>query len=792
MGEKIIKRSAKEMYIEDMVKYSIIVDRRRAFPEIRDGLKPVQRKVIYDMFEQGAISYNKRKKSAKITGDTMGKYHAHGDSSIYTAMQTLATWFKCKMPLIAPHGNWGTVMGDGAAAQRYTEAGLSNFCFDCVIGDLKEAQYCVDWQDNFDLTEKMPEFLPVKIPLLLVNGSFGIGVGMATNIPPHNLSDVIAATRTLIRNKDANIVLVPDHCQPLKIIDTDFKKISETGTGSYKVRGIIETGEEKGYPVIYIKSLPDNVSTDSVKEKILALIEKKQLLNVKDFFDSSKQTVNMKLILKKQTDPSFVTYVKEMLYTKCGVQATVSVNFEVVDGVNPRLMNYKEYLLHFLNYRATTKFRIYCNKYKDVSTRLHKLDAYIKVISSGEIDNIIKMVKKQDITDEATLVEYLLKKVEGITDIQAKYILQTNVMQLSKGYLKKYKEEYAKLYEFQQDIYKKIIDKNGTIIMNEIDQELEAIDKKYGKPRICKVVKISDDNNIPKGTFKVVITERNYLKKIPDTDKVGVTKGDNPKFILRVDNTENLLLFDNKGKVFKMPVFKIPVTDKNGAGIDVRILQKNLTANIIAAYYEPDIKKVVEGKRKHFLTVLTRDNIIKKLEMEDFINVNLSGLMYSKLKDDDVVVGISIVPADLDVVVYSKQKALRMHLTDIPLLKRNASGNKAMNTNEYIEGISVVYPDTQYIMVITANGKMNKLPINSFIVHGRAKAGNNVIKLDSTDNILEVVGVSDGDYIRATCADGIFDVPVADVKVKSGIAAGQKMIATKTGVVKVDIIYNVK
>ena len=272
MPEKIIEKSSQQMYLEDMVKYSIIVNRRRAVPNVIDGLKPVQRRVIYDMYELGATSYAKRLKSGRIVGDTMGKYHAHGDSSIYTCMEPMANWWKSKVPLIAPHGNWGTLMGDGVAAMRYTEAGLSEFGYECMISDLADAKYIVDWIDNFDGTRKEPEYLPAKVPILLVNGSFGIGVGLTTNIPTHNLTDVIEATRLLIKNPKAKITLIPDHCQPLIIYNADWEKISATGYGTYTVRGIVEKFEDKGYPVISVKSLPDNTTTDIIMNKLLRML----------------------------------------------------------------------------------------------------------------------------------------------------------------------------------------------------------------------------------------------------------------------------------------------------------------------------------------------------------------------------------------------------------------------------------------------------------------------------------------------------------------------------------------
>ena len=788
MPEKIIEKSSKDMYLDDMVKYSIIVNRRRAIPSVLDGLKPVQRKILFDMYDIGATSYEKRKKSAKIVGDTLGNWYCHGDQALYGSMEPMANWWKCKIPLIAPHGNYGNLCGDGPAAMRYTEAGLSEFSYECMIGDLAEAKYVTDWTDNFDGTRKEPEYLPAKIPILIVNGTFGIGVGIAVNIPTHNLNEVLEATRTLIKNPKAEVTLIPDHCQPLIIFDADWKKISRMGYGNYTVRGIVEKFEDKGYPVISVKSLPDGVTTDVIINKLLSMVEQKQLPMVKDIIDFSGKTVDIRIILKKGGD---VNYVEELLYSKTQVQSNVSINFEVIDGLNVSRMSYKEYLQKFIEFRATTKFRLYCNKYKTVTTRLHKLETFIKFIESGEIDNIIAMVKKQNTTNDDEVAEYLIKKLH-ITDLQAGFILATNIKYLSRGHLERYKQEFKELSQVQA-VYRKAITDDGSIIMNEIDEELAYIEKKYGSPRICKVVEKSCDLNIPKGVFKIVVTEKNFIRKISDVDKIGIVKGDNPKFILRVDNTESILLFDNKGKVFKLPVHKIPVTDKSAAGTDVRFLIRNLTADIIAVQYEPTLKMIqntkADGYRKHFITVVTKENIIKKLDIEDFLNVNASGLMYSKIRNTDEVVDISIVSDNLDVAIYSDQKALRCKLSDIPLLKRNAQGNKAMNTDEPIEGLSIIYPDTQFIVVVTNNGKFNKFPISCFTVKGRGKSGSNVIKLDSGDSIFKLYGACDKDIIRVTTADGIEEVPVLEIKVKSGIAAGQKMIKSRQQVVKCEIIY---
>jgi DNA gyrase subunit A len=421
---------------------------------------------------------------------------------------------------------------------------------------------------------------------------------------------------------------------------------------------------------------------------------------------------------------------------------------------------------------------------------MNQLIAYIKLIESGKIDEIINMIKKQNTVDENALIEFLIKKV-NLNDLQAKFILGTDIKRLSKGYLQKYKAEAAEISK-EIDRYEKIVYGDGSDILKEIDQELLDIEKKYGSPRICKVLKESEDNNIPQGIFKVVITRRNFIRKIPDVDKIGVVKGDDPKFILKVDNTENILLFDNKGKVFKLPVSKIPLTDKNSLGTDIRILCKNLTADIIALYYEPMLKKIVEGTHKHYLTIVTKDNSIKKLDMEDFLNVSSSGLIYTKLKDNsDEVTGITIAPAELDVVIYSQQKALRTSMKNIPLFKRNAAGNKAMNTNSDIEGLSVIYPKTDYIIVITSKGRINKFPITAFNSHDRARSGVNVIKLKQGDSIKVIFGANDTDAIRIVTSNSVVEIPVNSVDVRSTVATGEVIPQLKgSTIVRCDLMWN--
>jgi DNA gyrase subunit A len=946
MAEKIIESSAIKMYEQDQSKYSIVVNRRRMIPEIRDGLIPVQRRVIFAAYKDHLTSPKMKDKSASLLGSTMKYYHPHGNclhsstklynadtnstitigelyekhiesiniyavdtktgniciatahsfrigqiadeqftiklsnggsvvctenhpflttdmkwvkakdikigmelftwfsngkwerpihvadiyrdlvesvpyydftvdelenmlipvgsdeciysektficihnSSIYGAIANLAVWYRTKYPIFYGKGNWGNVMGAGPAAERYTECALSNFGYDILIDELAQSNNIIDWIDTYKRNgDKEPEYLPSKLPLILINGAFGIGVGMSINVPSHNLVEVVEATRQLIVDPKSEIVLIPDQCQACTLFDTDWKEICDTGRGSFKVRGnIVTQTDKKGNVTLHIVSLPDGVNTTMVYEKILKMVEAKQMPMIKDIFNSlTNEKPDIVIHLKQGADPE---YVKQAIYAKTPVQSTVSVNFEAVtaDGINIKRFSYKEYLLSFIDQRMNMKFRLYCNKLQQVLTRHHQVDAFIKVLESGEIDNIINLIRKEKSTDENKIVEYIIKKC-NVTDVQAKFIIGCNIGRLSLGHLNGYREERKKLLVEIKEYETRVTDKDGKLIKQEIYDELGELAAKYNSPRLCKVAKISDENDIPQGTFKIVITERNYIRKIPDIDKIGIIKKDNPKFILKVDNTENILIFDNKGKVFNVPVSKIPITDRSGSGTDVRILVKNLTSDIIAVFYEPIFKKIAKSGNKHYLTVLTRFNMIKKIDIEDFLTVNQSGLIYSKIKDEDEVVGVSLVPHNLDIAICSGHKVLRTSLKNIPLVKRNAIGCNAMDSTEPINGLSVIYPDASHIVVLTKNGFFNKFDSALLTSHARYCKGNGVIKLGSNDEIFNIFGVNDLDKIRVVTSEGIEEVAVTDIPNKSSIAAGKKMLLTKGIIIRADIV----
>lgn len=793
MSETILKKDSVEIYKEDMFRYGIETNRRRSVAEVRDGLKLVQRRILDVMYINEPCA-TKFVKSAAIVGTVMKKSHPHGDSSIYDAMKPMVNWWEIGMPLIETMSNFGSMQGAGAAAPRYTEVKLSDFCLDCVIGDLRKSKNVVDWVDTFDYRDVEPEFLPVGVPLLLINGTYGLGVGLRAEIPKHNISEVIDATIRLIKDPSAPVVLIPDHCMPCEIVETNWKQICNTGHGKYKVRGIVDIETDKNNnSQLVIRSVPDRVYFDKgapekggIKYKILDMVKEGKLPQITAIEEHS-QGDNMRIVikLKKGSDPN---YVRDMLYKNTKLEDTYGVNFEVLNGIEPLRMSYKSYLQFFIEQRMVIKFRMYANRMQEVNTRYHKIKSYVEVLESNVLDQILNVIKKQKEINDENLVETLIKKF-GLTDIQATFIINSTYKTRSIAYINSYKKEMADL-STKLDHYTYMITHDEEIV-NEIVNELQEFKKKYGKPRMCKVIKKKDINHIPEGEFNIVITENNYIRKLSPSDNILTIKMDNPQHIIHVDNTENILLFTTGGKVFNLPVHKIPITERNNVGTDIRILVKGLTSEIIKVMYLPTVKELANTlNEKYFMTVLTEGNTIKKLNLEDFLNVPPSGILYTKLNNMDKVSNISIVEDSSNIVIYSDRKALCVPMTQIPHYKRNSLGVAAMDTKDRIDGFTPININNSDIVVITNGGKINKFSIAGLNISDRYRAGSNVIRLGKGDTIRSIYCVTNNDIIRITTKTDKIEIPVSQLQNGSSISGGEKVLNKSDIIIKTEIISN--
>ena len=700
------------------------------------------------------------------------------DAAIYGTMKPMANWFETYVPLIDPGGNFGTFQGDQAAAARYTECRLSKFAMENIFDDLMDSDECVDWSPTYSGTTKEPDYLPVKVPLLLINGSFGIGLGMRAEIPTHNLAEVIDATIALMDNPNREVVLVPDHCMECEIIETDFAKICRSGFGHYRIRGKVVEEDYKNKKALVIKSVPNLTYLNSITDKIEDLVKAKKIVQIENCFDESTvDEMRYVIILKPGSDAN---YVKDVLYKNTGLEQVLRVNFETLNGLNPLRMSYKSYLLSFIDFRKMTKFRVYSNRLQGVQTKIHEREAYIKVLESGEIDNIIEIIKKQKVVDDVALIEYLVKKLK-ITDLQAKYIIEADLKKLSYGYLSKYKQEAAELECVKQELMTHIMD--DRVIENDIRQELLAIKAKYGKPRNCKIISSDTVSEVPKGEMIVAITEKNFVRKVPANSNLGSFKNDAVRSIIHIDNTDSILIFDEMGKVFKLPVHTIPFTDRNSNGIDIRFMIKSLTANIRSIIPESIIKNFAGvgcHNNKHYLITLTNSGHIKRMDLDDFLTVPPSGILYAKFDQGDFIKDIVIAHSNFGLVVYSDRKAIIMKVNDAPYLKRNTKGAKAISGVDHVDGVCVIHNNCTDIVVVTHAGYVNRINIIHGLPNtGKGKSGLNLIKLKSGDVIAGIVSGNNNDIIHIKCENTDSIIKIADLEIGSSISTGIKALTTR-------------
>jgi DNA gyrase/topoisomerase IV subunit A len=766
-----------------MVRYSLYVLYDRYVPDIRDGLKPVQRRTLYAMWHDiGCVSNATKRKSANSVGTVIAKYHAHGDSAVYEAMKCLTNWFEIKVPLIVYDSNSGSMQGGPQAAMRYTESYLSKFAMDCVIGEMAEFRQVVDWQNTFDNHTMEPESLPVKVPLLLVNGCFGIAIGHKIEVPKHSLNDVIDATIDVLHNPKAKVILIPDPCHRCEVIDTDWKRISNMGFGYFTERGIVEIETCKnGSSILHIRSVPDLVFPDSITAKIESLIKENKLIGIDDIQDhSSEEELDIWIMLKKGTDPN---YIKQVLYSNTQLQDNKRVNMEVINGVEISRVSYKAYISYFIEYRRNVKFRLYNARLQSIETRLHEMEIYVKILESGDVDTVIDMIRNQNSMDENYLIDWLMKKLK-ITDLQAKFVLNIKLMKLSKGYLSSYKAEQARLSALVNDYVNAIT--NPAIIDAEIENELLDIKAKYGVPRRSILISEASASNIPEGEFKVIITEQNYVKKMPVNEPFKAFKGDQAKCMVIGDNSKDLVLFDQMGKAFRLPMHKIAFTEKNSPGIDIRLLVKKLTSNIISVMYLPIIEALNEKNSKYFLVVVSKAGLIKKIDLADIINTTPSGIIYSKLNPGDEVCEVLIANCKSDVVVYTKSKALRISMDSIPYLKRSTLGNISIKSSEPVDGISVITSETKDLIIVTYRGRFNRLTQSALVRSDRNRAGSSVIRLSKGDYIKKIFPCIDDTKIRVIRPDEMLEIETASIPVSSTISSGEKLC--KDGILKVEML----
>lgn len=778
MSENIRQVNIKDQHDKDYIGYIIYVARRRALPSPIDGLKPVHRRILYTMFHDFHLyPSGGTRKTQQIIGTVIGKYHPHGDAGVKDAIKPMVNNFEINLPLIIGQGKFGSLYGDDQSAPRYTEIKLSDYAMDCVISELAETKTAVDWMPTYDNSDLEPEYLPASVPNLLINGSFAIAVGLSTSVPKHNLKDVIDETLAVMHDHNHIVYLIPDNCSGSDIIATDFHKICNTGKGKYKVRGKLEICEYKGYPALKVLSMPDLTYFDAVKTQLEKLVETNVLPQIHNILNNTHldkktrhEVFELYIVLKKGSDAN---YVRDMIYSTTKMQDTVSVNFEVIYNETPVLLNYTDYIKLFLQLRREAKFRMYNNKLQDAKTKFDEMELYLKAMKSGDIDKVLQKFRKEKSIDRQKYIDLLVSKL-SVNPIQANFLLSLSSMKLSMGYYNFYLE---KKNEFEKQIKEYMIKLTDlSVVDKEIEAELIAFRDKYGTPRKSRIISEDEASGIPEGEFKIVVTNTNHIKKIPLTDKIGSLGGAKAKFVVPVQNKDNLIIFGALGKVFKYPVHRIPFTPKGTPGVLINTLIKYMTDDVCSVITESIIESITKEKGlKHFLYTISEGGLFKKMDLADFITVPPSGIIYSKLDQGDKIKDIMIMPEEFDLLIYSGNKVLRLSGMDAPYVKRSTKGNKAMNTSKGVDGFVCIYPKSTDVLVVTESGRINRLSNKSIPRSNRARAGASIIKLGKTDRIINIIVCNKKDQMLIVTNQGIQTYNVSDIQEGSTISAGIKI-----------------
>lgn len=762
---KMIQHEIHDEMKKSYIDYAMSVIVGRALPDVRDGLKPVHRRILYGMSQLGVTPDKPFKKSARIVGEVMGKYHPHGDSSIYYAMVRMAQDFSIRYMLVDGHGNFGSVDGDGAAAMRYTEARMTPFTLQMLRDIEKET---VDFMPNFDEEEEEPVVLPSRFPNLLVNGSNGIAVGMATSIPPHNLRDVIDATILLIDKEDATvddlikIVKAPDFPTGAHILGRQgARQAYKTGTGKVQVRAKCEIEETKGgrYQII-VSEIPYQVNKSRLIEKIAELVKEKRVDGISAIRDeSNRKGMRIVIELKRDANPQITL---NRLYKHTQLQFSYSmIMLALVDG-EPKILNLYEILSEYLNFQKEIITRRTQFDLKKAEARAHILEGYR--IALDNIDEIIKIIRASYNDAKEKLIERF-----GFSDIQAQAILDMRLARLQGLEREKIEKEYAELME--KIAYFKAILADETLLMGVIKEELQEIREKYGDNRRSKIVaaedEFDDEDLIEEESVAVTLTHLGYIKRVPaDTYKAqrrggkgitGITTRENDfvKDLIMTSTHDYLLFFTDTGKVHKLKAYEIPEASRTAKGTPavnlLNLMQKErITAIIPVSQFDDE----------NYLIMVTKNGTIKKTALSQFDTNRKNGLIAINLKDDDSLIGVRETCGDDNIILVTRKgKCISFSEKDVRSMGRIAAGVRGIKLDKSDTVVDMdILADDKEILVVTQNGYGKRTPVKDYTIQARGGKGvltYNKSKFSKTGELIGAKVVDQDDEILLINSDGI-------------------------------------
>ena len=783
-----LKKTMEESYID----YAMSVIASRALPDVRDGLKPVQRRVLFSMIELNNGPDKPHRKCARIVGDTMGKYHPHGDSSIYGALVNMAQDWSTRYPLVDGHGNFGSVDGDGAAAMRYTEARLSKISME-MLADINKNT--VDFAPNFDETEKEPTVLPARYPNLLVNGTSGIAVGMATNIPPHNLKEIIAAVVKIIdniveENRDTEIeeilkiVKGPDFPTGATILGTKgIEEAYRTGRGKIRVRAVsnIET-LPNGKSQIIVTELPYLVNKARLIEKIADLVKEKKIDGITALNDHSSRE-GMRICIELRRDVN-ANVLLNKLYKHTQLQDTFGVIMLALVNNQPKVMNLMEILKHYLAHQeevVTRRTQYDLNKARE---RAHILEGLLKALDN--IDEVIRIIRGSENTQVAKA--RLMERFE-LSDAQAQAIVDMRLRTLTGLEREKLEAEYKELMARIRRLEAILADRN--LLLRVIREEILAISEKYGDERKTAIgfdeFDISMEDMIPNENTVITMTKLGYIKRMTVDNFRSQNRGgkgikgmqtiedDYIDELLMTTTHHYLMFFTNMGKVYRLKAYEIPEAGRTARGTAIiNLLQLQAGEKITAVL---SLKDYSQGQ---YLFMATKSGIVKKTPIQDYANVRKTGLAAISLKDDDELIEVKFTDNKKDIILVTKYgQCIRFKDTDVRSTGRVSMGVRGINLSDGDEIIGMqLCSQGDYLLIVSEKGMGKRTSMSEFSVQNRGGKGVKCYKItEKTGNVVGVKAVNDDNEVMMITTEGIIiRIACSDISILGRITSGVKLM----------------
>ncbi len=783
-----LKKTMEESYID----YAMSVIASRALPDVRDGLKPVQRRVLFSMIELNNGPDKPHRKCARIVGDTMGKYHPHGDSSIYGALVNMAQDWSTRYPLVDGHGNFGSVDGDGAAAMRYTEARLSKISME-MLADINKNT--VDFTPNFDETEKEPTVLPARYPNLLVNGTSGIAVGMATNIPPHNLKEIIAAVVKIIdniveENRDTEIeeilkiVKGPDFPTGATILGTrGIEEAYRTGRGKIRVRAVsnIET-LPNGKSQIIVTELPYLVNKARLIEKIADLVKEKKIDGITALNDHSSRE-GMRICIELRRDVN-ANVLLNKLYKHTQLQDTFGVIMLALVNNQPKVMNLMEILKHYLAHQeevVTRRTQYDLNKARE---RAHILEGLLKALDN--IDEVIRIIRGSENTQVAKA--RLMERFE-LSDAQAQAIVDMRLRTLTGLEREKLEAEYKELMARIRRLEAILADRN--LLLRVIREEILAISEKYGDERKTAIgfdeFDISMEDMIPNENTVITMTKLGYIKRMTVDNFRSQNRGgkgikgmqtiedDYIDELLMTTTHHYLMFFTNMGKVYRLKAYEIPEAGRTARGTAIiNLLQLQAGEKITAVL---SLKDYSQGQ---YLFMATKSGIVKKTPIQDYANVRKTGLAAISLKDDDELIEVKFTDNKKDIILVTKYgQCIRFKDTDVRSTGRVSMGVRGINLSDGDEIIGMqLCSQGDYLLIVSEKGMGKRTSMSEFSVQNRGGKGVKCYKItEKTGNVVGVKAVNDDNEVMMITTEGIIiRIACSDISILGRITSGVKLM----------------